>query len=270
MQSMIRAVVLVTVALVMTPQTGGTGTLSGRVTNAEDAGVALPGVTVTAISTMITRTATSAADGRYTIRELPPGTYRVRADMNAFRAAAVERVEIKAGASTEVDFSMRLGIITNADFAAPPGGVADALREADEVLHVRARSIIGSGPLGRNATIVGTQYEAVVLETIKPGGAVRAPNSFVKFWQHDAGRVVEDGRNYLGQFRVIAPGESVIVMLRSEPARGLTTYADARYLISTAKGVVTAFGTPDPRIPNGTPVDKAIETLRALLKSGGR
>ena len=59
----------------------------------------------------------------------------------------------------------------------------------------------------------------------------------------------------------------ILVLVKDVP----DTYADRRFLYSTAKGAVTSlFSASDPDLPNGTPVDKAIETIRALIKSGDR
>ena len=265
----LRAVLVVW--LVLAPIAGlaqpDTGAIGGRVN--DDAGGVL-GVRVTVLAAAVAKETVTGADGRFLIPGLPAGTYRLRAELAGFRPNTIENVVVRAGATTDVRVALRAGFRANNDYVLPADGIAGAMREAAEVLHVRVRSLIGSGPLGTAANIVGTEYEAVVLETIKPGSAVRAANTFVKFWQHDAGRVVEEGRNYLGQFRVIAPGESAIVLLRSDSARGLTTYADPRYLMSTAKGVVTSLGSADARVPDGMPVDKAIETLRGLLKTTDR
>ncbi|HET9371133.1 MAG TPA: carboxypeptidase-like regulatory domain-containing protein [Vicinamibacterales bacterium] len=267
MTSTLRVVILAWLALAVFAQPD-TGAIAGRVT--DESGGVLPGVKVTVLAASVAKEIVTGADGRFLIPGLPVGTYRVRAELAGYRPAMLENLVVKRGATTDVRVPMRVGILSGSLMVLPADGVAGAMREAVEVLHVRVRSLIGSGPLGKGANIIGTEHEAVVLETIKAGATARAPNTFVKFWQHDAGRVVEDGRNYLGRFRVIAPGEPVIVLLRSSPSEGLTTYADDRYLFSTAKGVVTAFAIQDPRIPDGTPVDKAIATLRELVKAGDR
>src|SRR5580698_4080635 len=58
------------------------GTLRGTVTDPSAAVV--PGAKVIATGNGVTRTATSDGQGRYTLPNLPPGKYNVRADANGF------------------------------------------------------------------------------------------------------------------------------------------------------------------------------------------
>src|SRR5205085_9736028 len=69
-------------------QTGGTGALTGTVTDAS--GAVVPNATVTAISsdTGQSRAATTGADGTYSFNLLPPGNYRLR-----FEATGIKSLE---------------------------------------------------------------------------------------------------------------------------------------------------------------------------------
>jgi hypothetical protein len=61
------------------------GVISGIVNDAQ--GGVLPGVTVTGrnIETGITRTVVTDSDGRYRLAALPPGRYRIRAELQRIR-----------------------------------------------------------------------------------------------------------------------------------------------------------------------------------------
>ena len=48
----------------------------------------------------------TSRDGIYLRRNLPPGTYRVIAEFSGFKTAVKENVEVRAGRSTRVDFTL--------------------------------------------------------------------------------------------------------------------------------------------------------------------
>jgi len=71
-----------------------TGGLTGTVI--DEAGAAVPGtaVTVTAQATNIARTTVSHEDGTFMFPGLPPGMYRLRAELDGFRSALHESVTV--------------------------------------------------------------------------------------------------------------------------------------------------------------------------------
>ena len=86
-----------------------------RVTSADLAGTVLdesravlPGVSliVTHIDTGIDRLAVSGGDGRFLIPALPPGLYRLRAELQGFAPSVVERLELALGGSTSIAITM--------------------------------------------------------------------------------------------------------------------------------------------------------------------
>jgi hypothetical protein len=84
------------------------GTFNGRVLDEGDA--VLPGVTVTAtnVSTGVTRTAVTNAEGLYYMPGLDPGVYEVKTDLTGFAPAARERVTLGVNATLTLDFKMRV------------------------------------------------------------------------------------------------------------------------------------------------------------------
>lgn len=79
------------------------GTIVGEVL-AEADGAAIAGATVT--TEPATVTATTAADGSFTLAEIDPGTYEVRVSAEGFEAAARDPVTVRDGDTTTVDFSL--------------------------------------------------------------------------------------------------------------------------------------------------------------------
>jgi hypothetical protein len=97
----------------------GTATVSAqtRATSADLSGVVydsseavLPGVAVTVTNkdTGVTRTSFTDRDGRYAILALPPGTYRVRAELSGFAPQVLEDVALMLGSSVDVNFVLAL------------------------------------------------------------------------------------------------------------------------------------------------------------------
>ncbi|MFC4852088.1 S8 family serine peptidase [Actinophytocola glycyrrhizae] len=89
------------------------GQVTGKAT-VDVSGTGLPGVTVKVLGVPSDLSATSGADGTYTIAGVPAGTYRVAATHPVFRAPAETEVTVTAGQSATADFT----------FGAPPRSVA--------------------------------------------------------------------------------------------------------------------------------------------------
>ena len=70
------------------------GSITGIVT--DSSGAVVPGVTIEAtnVGTNLVRTAVTAGDGRYTVLQVPPGPYEVRAALAGFRTSVREGVTV--------------------------------------------------------------------------------------------------------------------------------------------------------------------------------
>lgn len=90
-------------------QTAGTGALIGTVT--DSTGAVVPGVTITAISadTGQIRTATTGADGTYTVSLLPPGNYRVRFEHAGFNTVEVPSATVNVTETSVLDRVLQVG-----------------------------------------------------------------------------------------------------------------------------------------------------------------
>jgi TonB-linked SusC/RagA family outer membrane protein len=81
-----------------------TGVITGVVT-AQETGVPLAEVRVTVEGTG--RSGTSGPDGRYTIDQVPPGTYRLHARLIGYTVADLSNVVVTAGQSVTADFRLQ-------------------------------------------------------------------------------------------------------------------------------------------------------------------
>lgn len=89
---------------------GGTGQISGTVTDQTGAVVAGAGVKVTNIATNFSRETTTNASGDYSIQLLPAGRYRVAINANGFAAYNVEAI-VNVTQTTTVNAALAVGSI---------------------------------------------------------------------------------------------------------------------------------------------------------------
>jgi Carboxypeptidase regulatory-like domain len=90
---------------------GGDGSLRGGVR--DEQGAAMPGVTVTALSSALLTPSVSITDavGSYRLINLPPGTYTLTAELTGFSIFRREGILLRAGATFQVDVTMTLGTL---------------------------------------------------------------------------------------------------------------------------------------------------------------
>ena len=107
-RSLVIALLCVLVATFAFAQSGNvtTGAIAGHIT--DSSGGALPGVTVTVTNTQtgLTRTAVTENEGQYNAQLLPPGTYRVSAELAGLGTAERPNVTVLLGNTTTVDLSI--------------------------------------------------------------------------------------------------------------------------------------------------------------------
>src|SRR5438105_3059594 len=73
---------------------GQSSSLSGSVTDPQGNAIAGATITATLTATGVSRTVTSSKDGTYTISQLAPGSYRVRAEAQGFASLIQEDVQL--------------------------------------------------------------------------------------------------------------------------------------------------------------------------------
>src|SRR3954471_19460988 len=127
------------------------GQISGRVRDAQ--GGVVPGATVTATNnqTQIASTTVSDGTGFYTFPNLPAGRYTVGTELQGFKKALRNDVQLDAAGSLTIDFALETGSLTEAVTvtAEAPRLQSDvALRKTIESKDIEQLSFSGRNPIG--------------------------------------------------------------------------------------------------------------------------
>lgn len=86
-----------------------TATVSGTATDASGAAMVGAKIQATNADTNVSRSTVSDAQGRYTLSDLPVGTYNVQASQSGFRTVVHTGVTLSVGGTVVVDFSIPVG-----------------------------------------------------------------------------------------------------------------------------------------------------------------
>lgn len=89
-----------------------TGTFVGTVTDASGAGVVGATVTITNIETSAQRTVNTDASGGFVVTLLPPGNYKIVAEMKGFKKAVHESVLLEVDQQQRVDSTLAVGEVS--------------------------------------------------------------------------------------------------------------------------------------------------------------
>jgi PKD repeat protein len=125
------------------------GSIAGKVTDART-GAAIAGATVACTG----QTATSGADGAYTLASVPPGSYTVTASAPGYQPTTVTGVTVASGTVTSLDLPL----------TAEPGTVAGTVRDSIFAQPIAGVTVSGGG---ESAQTDGSGHYALSL----PGGS---------------------------------------------------------------------------------------------------
>ncbi len=103
--------VLTTAAAVAAQETT-TGSIAGRVADAQ--GLVVPGAAVTIVSPQGSRTLTTDSDGRFFAPFLTPGDYEVKVDLAGFSSVNRQHIQVRVGQRVDLTLSMQLAGVTEA------------------------------------------------------------------------------------------------------------------------------------------------------------
>src|ERR1035437_9494125 len=93
-------------------QTGGTGAISGAITDPTGAMVVGAQVKVTDVATGSTRTAQTSEHGLYFVSLLPPGQYTLEVTKAGFKVASSPDVQVIVAETTVLNIKMETGAVT--------------------------------------------------------------------------------------------------------------------------------------------------------------
>ncbi len=166
------ALAVLAVALVSGQATAQVQTGSILVRSADEQGAVVPGVTVTITSPVLVagrQTGATDAGGVYRFPSLPPGTYTVKVDLSGFQSINREGVIVGAGATTPVDFTMKVGNLTETMTVKGESPVIDT-SNANVAVHLDAK-ILETTPAGRDIwSIIEYKVPGLVMDTPDVGG----------------------------------------------------------------------------------------------------
>jgi hypothetical protein len=152
------------------------GTISGTVKDAS--GGVVPGVTLTAtnLATQTPTVAVTDATGYYTFPNLRPGQYTVSAELEGFKKAVRENLQLDAAGALNIDFTLEAGAITElvTVTAETPALQTDvAIRKVVESKDIEQLSFSGRNPIGvasLKAGVVGGSFNSRGFNDLGNGG----------------------------------------------------------------------------------------------------
>jgi hypothetical protein len=159
------AVVLAAAVTVASQAPDAAGSIAGCASDAM--GERLPGLTVLAKAGRVEQTVRTDTSGCYELRELPPASYRVTAQLQGFDNVTRDRFGVGAATPSRLDFTMQVSSIC--ECVRVTGSLAEHQARAAAVLHMR---LSDSGPVA--STPRGYyRHSATVLTVLKMPGRRR-------------------------------------------------------------------------------------------------
>ncbi len=150
-----------------------TATLAGRIL--DSSGGVLPGVTIAVhqVETALRRSTVSAADGRYVLPSLPPGSYEIRAELSGFRPLVRQGITLTIAQTPVVDLTMSVGGVV--EVVTIVAAVPVVNTRSGEMSYLVDERAIEELPLnGRNYTDLALLQPGVVAYPHRDGGSVVA------------------------------------------------------------------------------------------------
>jgi len=152
------------------------GQISGRVKDAQ--GAVVPGATVTATNTQTQIAVTTVSDGTgfYTFPNLPAGRYDIAAELQGFKKALRNNIQLDAAGSISLDFSLETGALTESVTvtAESPRLQTDvAVRKTIESKDIEQLSFAGRNPIGvpaLKAGVIGGNFNNAGFAAFSNGG----------------------------------------------------------------------------------------------------
>ena len=120
------------------------GSITGRVTDPNGAGVANAKVTATNLTTAETREVKTSDDGNYTIPELKADPYKVTAEAPGFKRYVHDNVTVEVAGTTTLDPVLELGQVT--EQVGPEPGSAGRYQQQCSGWSCRTENGHGSSP----------------------------------------------------------------------------------------------------------------------------
>ncbi|MBI4475950.1 MAG: carboxypeptidase regulatory-like domain-containing protein, partial [Acidobacteria bacterium] len=166
-----RARALAVIALVFLPGSAlAQSAIAGRVT--DNTGGVLPGVTVEASSPVLiegAKVVVTDNQGRYSIIDLRPGTYKVTFTLVGFTTVVREGIVLTAGFTAPVDVQLGVGAIQETVTVSGESPVVDT--QSATAQQVLTRELLESVPTGRSLWAYGQTVPSIAMGAADVGGS---------------------------------------------------------------------------------------------------
>ena len=154
-------------------QSVSSGTIEG--TAKDESNAVLPGVTVTLTSPALQvgqQVQVSDATGNYRFKDLPPGTYRLKAELSGFSSFIREDLRLTVGFSARVDLTLKVGTMEESVTVSGQSPVVDITSTTASVAFTK--EVLDSVPRGRDLQNVFAMAPGVTQAVADVGGSTMA------------------------------------------------------------------------------------------------
>lgn len=152
--------------------------IAGQVT--DTTGAVLPGVTVEAASPALiegTRSAVTDGQGRYTVDNLRPGTYKVTFTLPGFSTSVRDGIELVANFTAPVNAQMKVGAVEESVTVTSETPLVDVQRTTTQ--QVLTREVLDALPTGRSAWGEAATLPGTTISTPDVGGLGGVQQAYV-------------------------------------------------------------------------------------------
>ena len=147
----------------------GVGAIGGTVL--DSSGAVLPGATLTLVSPGVIgsgQTTVSDAAGAFEFTRLVPGKYSVKAELQGFRTAVQENVEVNADRTARVDMKLTIGEVAETITVSGQAPLLDTTSALKQT--VLSRQVLDSVPTGNDVWSIARLAPAVQQTNLDVGG----------------------------------------------------------------------------------------------------
>jgi hypothetical protein len=194
------------------------GSVVGSVFDASGAAMASASVSLTNLGTQERRQVQSGADGSYQFLNLVPGTYRVTVELQGFKRAVREPVEVSVSSAVRADVSMEIGDLSQ---SVEVEALAPLLQTENSNLSqvVSARAVQDLPVNGRNILNLMALVPGVVPQGSTEGNALTGKNVFAAGNYQVGGGMANQAASYfdgvpmnagIGNLTILAPSPDVV------------------------------------------------------------
>jgi outer membrane receptor protein involved in Fe transport len=178
-----------------------TGTISGRVVDAQQ--LAIPGATVTVTGVQGAKTVVTDGEGRYNVPFLTPGRYSVNAELQGFKTASRTGIVVALGQTVDLPLTLEIGTITE---SVQVVGAPDIINTRTTTTGANISSdLLQTVPVGRN--IGATLYLAPGVSSSGSAGAanpsIAGGSGLDNQYVIDGVNVTNQGYGALGSYSIV-------------------------------------------------------------------